>query len=313
MKIEDIKIDLTPQEVNEQSWNKEQWIKDNPVNYFKFLRVLQLTNNGLVINEIMKTVYRITRLYLPNILYKYYSLSNDHELNEKKFDTLLNKRIFMSDLKDFNDPFDGKGYFYLSEELAKIDQLKQCNGKIIDDFSSFTKCTSLTSNGINSMPMWAHYGSNHTGFCVSYDMNDKENIDLISNSFPVQYIDERIDITSMMKDYMSKICNQIASQDSLEGNKIIIDDLSLVYMSILFTNLKHQTWSYENEFRCIIGSNAPGVPFINAKPKEIFIGMNCDFDSTTKLKSIANHLGAEAYKMTFDEYNESYNLIPVLL
>ena len=43
------------------------------------------------------------------------------------------------------------------------------------------------------------------------------------------------------------------------------------YMMLLFINLKHVTWSYEKEYRCTTASNAPGVPFIKAKPKEIYV------------------------------------------
>lgn len=46
------------------------------------------------------------------------------------------------------------------------------------------------------MPMWAHYANNHAGFCVSYDM--KENKQLSGCTFPVQYTNQRIDITSLM-------------------------------------------------------------------------------------------------------------------
>ena len=43
------------------------------------------------------------------------------------------------------------------------------------------------------MTMWAHYSNNHQGLCVSYDMTVKENILLKGCTFPIQYVDKRID------------------------------------------------------------------------------------------------------------------------
>ena len=30
-------MDLSPKELDEKNWNKEQWVKDNPVDYFKYI------------------------------------------------------------------------------------------------------------------------------------------------------------------------------------------------------------------------------------------------------------------------------------
>lgn len=233
LRLEDIKIDLTPRKVDEKNWNKEQWLKENPINYFKMMAVLLQTDNSQVMLEILKVIIRITRLYLPEVLYKYYSLSDDEILNKKKFDTLEHKKIYMADATEFNDPFDGRGYYYDSMELKEIGPLKDYDGKMIDDFTSFLKSTSLTANGISSMPMWAHYGTNHAGYCVSYDMTDEDNLTLISNTFPIQYIHERVDITGFMKWYASLTIREIEKQSSLGRDNIIITDHSIIYMSLL--------------------------------------------------------------------------------
>lgn len=64
----------------------------------------------------------------------------------------------MSDVKFLNDPFDNRAYFYRPEELKKFEWLTEYDGKLIDDFAAFCKVSALTSNGVNSMSMWAHYG-----------------------------------------------------------------------------------------------------------------------------------------------------------
>ncbi|MBI6874647.1 DUF2971 domain-containing protein [Clostridium aciditolerans] len=108
---------------------------------------------------------------------------------------MLSKKVYLAEPKSFNDPFDNKAFFYRNEVLSKYDFLKSFNGKIIDDFSSYVRLSSFTSNGVNSMPMWAHYSNNHQGYCVMYNTKLRENINLLSNLFPVQYIEQRIDIT----------------------------------------------------------------------------------------------------------------------
>ena len=110
---------------------------------------------------------------------------------------MSNGEIDLSDIKDFNDPFDGKGFFYDATQLEDIERLKPHGGRLIDNFTAYIKATSLTSNGIQSMPMWAHYSNNHAGYCVSYVMI--ANLGLSSCTFPVQYTNDRLDVTSLMR------------------------------------------------------------------------------------------------------------------
>jgi hypothetical protein len=81
-----------------------------------------------------------------------------------------------------------------------------------------------------------------------------------------------------------------------------------IYASVLLNNLKHSSWSYENEFRCTVAANTAGVPYIKANPKEIYVGMNCSDDNTHHLLTIGNQLGIPVYKMYFDECSSEYEL-----
>ncbi len=307
MKIEDLHFDLPPDPVDEKNWDLETWRKEHPMDYIKAIHILNMAENGIVQAEVFKTIYQVTRLHIPDVLYKYYSLSDDNILNKKKFKTLSDGKIYMSDVKSFNDPFDGMGFFYDASKLADIDRLKPYGGKIIDDFNSFIKCTCLTANGVQSLPMWAHYGSNHRGFCVSYDT--KANLDLRSNTFPVQYTDERLDVTSLMRRQALLACNEIDRQTAMGRKRIILDDLMIVFMPLLLCNVKHTSWNYEKEFRCTMGATAPGNPYIDAKPKEMYIGMHCDPNYEKRLKEIGASWKIPVYKMDFDVCNESYELV----
>lgn len=303
MKIEDIKYKIPEEQIDEKDFDIEEWREKNPMDYFK---AMYLINNSSNRDEVFRYIYRLIRLHIPDVLFKYHSLTDNIDLNEQKLETVLQKKIFMSDVKYLNDPFDNKAYFYNTDKLKKYEFLKKHYGRLINDFSNFNKVSSLTANGVNSMPMWAHYTNNHTGFCISYDM--KSNVQLASCTFPVQYTNERIDITSFMDNQVKQMLQEKDRQLAKGKKQILLNDLSLIYLSLYFCNIKHISWSYEREFRCTVGTSAKGMPYISAVPKEIYIGMNCKPTYVDRLIKIANTLQIPAYKMKFDELDEEFKL-----
>ncbi len=303
MKIEDIQYTIPDESINEEDFDIEKWRIENPMDYLKAIFLINKATNK---NEVFKIIYRVSRLHIPDTLFKYYSLTNDTALNEQKLETLRQAKIFMSDPKYLNDPFDNKAYFYIPDKLKKHKRLKKCGGKLIDDFSAYSKVSAFTSNNVNSMPMWAHYANNHAGFCVSYDM--KSNKQLSSCTFPVQYTDQRIDITSLMDQQIQIMNKEIKIQSGAGKKEILLDDLSLVFVTLLFCNIKHLSWSYENEFRCTTGAIAPGMPYVDAMPKEIFIGLNCLPMNFDRIIRIADEFHIPVYKMMFDEMSTDFNL-----
>ena len=315
MKIEDLHYDLPTTPVDEKDFDLERWKKDYPLDYLKALYIILTADKAisgvpthLAQYASFQAIYRISRLCIPDTLYKYGSLTNDEDLNEKKFQTLLNRQIFMSDIKDFNDPFDGKAFYYNPEMLKDIGRLAEHDGRFIDDFTRFSKATSLTENDVNCMPMWAHYSNNHRGFCVAYDMKHPDNLPLFSCTYPVQYTDQRLDITSFMRNYAQNIANQVDCQIEQGQKEVVIDDLSIVYLPLLLCNVKHISWQYEREFRCTMGAIAKGMPYVDAVPKAIYIGMNCIPTHVERLKTIAKTLQIPVYQMVFEECATMFNL-----
>lgn len=181
MKIEDLHFSMPTQSANEENFDIEKWRHNHPMDYLKAIYLLYMTE-GIVKNVTFDAIYRVTRLHIPDVLYKYYSLTSNENLNEQKFQTLQQGKIFMADIKTLNDPFDGKAFFYNAEHLKEVERFVPHNGKRIDDFTVFHKAASFTKNGVNSMPMWAHYSNNHEGFCVSYDM--KKIVHCLRTLFP---------------------------------------------------------------------------------------------------------------------------------
>ena len=321
MKIEDINYTLPTTQINEKDFDKEKWLESNPIDYFKFIYVLfNTTKNSpkdipqdITMGIAFQLIYSVTRLYIPDILYKFCSFTHDEELNEKKLSTLKNKQIFMSDIKDFNDPFDGKAFFYNPNELKDIKRLTAHNGQLIDDFTSYLKGTALTENDTNCMPMWAHYSNNHQGFCVSYDMKNPDNQAMCSCTFPIQYTNQRLDITSFMKKYAKMVATEVDEQIAQGKRQVQIRDISIIYLSQYLSNIKHLTWQYEKEYRCSMGAVAKGMPYINATPKAIYIGMNCSKENCNKLIAVAKELSIPIYQMILDDLTENYSLEEKLL
>ena len=237
----------------DERFDIDKYRKENPMDYLKAVEIIKNSPTDV---EVMKTIYGITRLHIPNILYKYYYLSDNESENIIRLDTLREKKIFMAECKSLNDPFDNKAFFYRGEELECYGRLKEYKGRIIDDFSSFHRITCFTSNGYNCMPMWAHYSNNHKGYCVAYDMNENYNMLLKSCMFPVQYVDQRIDVTEIMKSHVKNLLIEKEKAEKIGEKKILINDFTVIWVSNLYSLLKHKSWSYENEFRCSVPSNS---------------------------------------------------------
>lgn len=315
MKIENLSFDLPAAPIDEKNFDLEKWRRETPMDYLKALYIFFKSDKIVdgVPSELARTVmfqaiYSVTRQYIPDTLYKYGSLTDDADLNEKKFQALLNCQIFMSDIKDFNDPFDGKAFYYDPEKLKSIDYLAAHNGRVIDDFTRFHKATSLTENDVNCMPMWAHYSNNHRGFCVAYDMKNPDNLSLSACTFPIQYTDQRLDITSFMKSYAQMVAAEVDRQQAEGKKEILINDLTIIYIAQFLCNIKHISWQYEKEFRCTMGVTAKGMPYVEATPKAIYIGMNCLPNHEERLRRIGQALQIPVHKMVFEDCASMFNL-----
>lgn len=287
----------------DEEFDLEKYRKEHPMDYIK---AIEFINEDPTNAEIQKTLYSITRLHIPNKIYKYFSLSDNEDLNKIKLNTIKDKKIYLAENADMNDPFEGKAFFYDNKKLTKYERLVHCDGKLIDDFSKYMRITSFTSESVNCMPMWAHYGSNHCGFCVEYDTNN--NLQLKGCLFPVQYTEKRIDITNIMDKVTKELIASIEKNIKNNVKEIKIDNLILMWISTYYSCIKHKSWSYENEIRCIMAQNAPGSPYINAKPSAIYIGMNCNELKKKELFDIAYELNIPLYQMVFDSKSDKYEL-----
>lgn len=309
MKLEDNQLPLQNNGVDEKSWDIEKWRNNAEADYIAMSRFLMNYREPAEKETVFQMIWQTMQLFIPDTLYKYYSLTEDSELNEKKFTTLLNQKIFLAEVKDFNDPFDCKGFFYHPEALSQSAVRKAIGGEAINNFCTTQRVASLTANGNQCMPMWAHYANNHMGFCVSYDMDDKANLKLRATTFPVQYTDQRVDITNAMESYTNMLINTFEAHLAARKKRIEINDYSLLYLFIMLCNIKHSSWAYEKEFRCTQPTETPEMPFVGAKPKEIFIGLHCKEKNSARLRSIGMECGIPVHQMWFDAKAEGYRLL----
>jgi hypothetical protein len=296
-----------------EEFDVEKWRVENPVDYIKMFNFINDLQTPLEKDYVFNEFIRISKLYLPTTLYKYYSLNDDNKLNEIKIETVKNRKVYMAKISELNDPFDSRAFYYDSNRLKSISKLEEHGGRIIDDFTSYSRISAFTANGVNSMPMWAHYANNHSGFCVSYNMNNPDNLALRSCTFPIQYSDKRFDVTDIMYDQAIKIDSLI--NDNLSKNEYIhiFEDKTIVFLILLLCNIKHLTWNYEKEFRCTIGKTKDtenGNPYTAAIPEAIYVGMNCSEYNKLQLSKIANFLSIPLYIMIFNELSSDYSLVP---
>ncbi len=97
MKIEDLKFEMLEPVTDEQNWDVEKWKHENPMDYLKAIYLLLSSSDWaqdipreIVMEIAFQDIYKVTRLYIPDVLYKFYSLTNDKKLNKRKLITLQN-------------------------------------------------------------------------------------------------------------------------------------------------------------------------------------------------------------------------------
>lgn len=118
---------------------------------------------------------------LPRALFKYRSLSS---INTYKI--FVNKKLYFSTPKDFNDPFDCKINAVISDEddfalsLAKYGSNEGVMPAIENGYDiNNTIDKVLNSKGICSFSkkkdnilMWSHYADSHRGICLEFDITE---------------------------------------------------------------------------------------------------------------------------------------------
>ncbi|MFR4980087.1 MAG: DUF2971 domain-containing protein [Clostridium neonatale] len=266
--------------------------------------------NNIVEKEGLDSAIKYKNEYIPKRLFQYNALldkryNNYIEKNEKRLESLKENKIYVTNYRCFNDPFE---FEMLSVDMDKL-QKENYDIKEIDKFLNAFKNKILVAcfTTINdNMSMWAHYANNHKGYCVEYEITNTEKI------YPVFYEQFRNnnskELTNMVRelyDYYSNLNNH-----KEEFYKIF----SYFYLSLC---CKNKFWEYENEYRMLyktdeIEVNTEKVIKIEDEDmnvKSIYIGYKCEDYYVNELINISKKIKCNVYKMDFNKYGVDYKLI----
>ena len=133
---------------------------------------------------------RYKAAFIPNRLYKYYSLGDDPALNELKLETLSRGEVYLSKMEEFNDPFEGKALYFNKSLLEEKGWSRSLIETVSDTLRNNYRiaCFCNAEEKEQNMPMWAYYANNHQGFCVEHTFN----LDYMTFLYPVSYEPKRI-------------------------------------------------------------------------------------------------------------------------
>lgn len=235
----------------------------------------------------------------PKIIYKF------HKLNEYLIDLLESNSLWFSSQNDLNDPYDCK--YALSDKLVD-EIFRQASSDFIKDLKSKQShfsvrseeeffemmrpilksqelmsglynqflfgekglrwCVCCFTTDFTNELMWAHYGDNHRGACLEFDLSECPNL------FP----------------YLRKV---VYNDDFPEINSL--DELSDILVK------KRKAWEYEKEWRII--SNVHGKHSFEKKAlKRIIFGLNSDRTKIEQVRKVCETNGfkdVEFKKMEF--------------
>ena len=213
---------------------------------------MSMITNKLKNHVLKQTLDEIDKGSVPKNIYKYYFI------NENFKNCMTGKYFWCSSPSNFNDPYDTMYNRNSHVSIHQIpgqdeDDVKQAFVEIFNQTAKEQRisCFSdLDSKKSKEILMWSHYGDNHKGVCVKYDLRKllKHWIIHFPNTFffPIKYTTEYPDIPYQ---YV--------------GDGIVITRLD-------FLRTKYLEWDYEQEYRVFHTANK--LPFPEDAVLEIRFG-----------------------------------------
>jgi hypothetical protein len=172
----------------------------------------------------------------------------------------------------------------LNDEMEKIPKQLAAGSRESTILTSFTEKN-------DSIIMWSHYASNHSGFCIEYnfkELGQKNTTNILL--YPVIYQDKLIDITKYL----------LTADDTLYNNAI----------TLLAAITKSTEWEYEKEWRLLIpfGISKNEMNWVTPIPKAIYMGSKIDPNNEVIISEIARHKKIRLFKaeMVHDEFKITF-------
>lgn len=166
--------------------------------------------------------------------------------NYNNLRSIEKNNLYLSEIGKMNDVFEGLTLAHPSQEI---------NFKDLYDLVYLKSF----SEKKESLLMWSHYGDNHKGLCVEYDLKhltnqvggQNTNHDILWHLFPVVYLENRIDDKSAFEKlkYASKSIEDY--KHDLKNKNFHDDNIWHEDIKSLFL-MKSEEWEYEKEWRIAV-------------------------------------------------------------
>lgn len=222
---------------------------------------------------------------IPDKLYKFISLDGS-EYDAKKFETLQTGCLWFCGADMMNDPYEHKGMKIDRDMLyaAGIPHEVISGLEGIFDTRDY-EMVSLSASDYNNLPLWAYYTNGSRGYCVEYNVVNKNAI------HEVLYEKEKVIVGKLLIEAV-----QYAKR-AMSGDRTAKDKADS-YLKILMQNmfLKDLSWSHEKEYRIVhpilkcAGENIP-INCVGLQVSRIISGLNCASSDKEKLNEISNSMG----------------------
>ena len=290
---------------DENDWKKELLAK----------MIIGITGSSIEKTRVYDEIGYFYQCYAPASLYKYYS---DTKLN---FETIKNNSMWYSAPCNFNDIFDcnisiddekifnnalnlfpdKRGVRTGSPMWKKLkEEINRGLYMLETQFNELRNTTGIScfSEREDSLLMWAHYGNNHRGICVEYNLLNI-NKELGFTAVPIIYSNDRTCFDS------------IESYGEKDIWKFFIESLTS----------KSMEWNYEKEWRIIrdqvaCGSqwdvNKKGALLKMIRPDSIILGCATNLEFEKEIMRYCDDNKIKLYKMKKDQYEYKLNKIPIL-
>lgn len=221
--------------------------------------------------------------YIPNFIYKYYSLEcNNSELDEMKIKSLINDQIWFSQYNQFNDPNEFKN---MKADAASNTGWNEICDWYYNIYKSFMKIASFSDINPEYDLMWQKYGNSGKGYCCKYKVNNNRSF------MPAFYLNTNV---NPIKTYMSYF-QELQHASSNDKRKNIINEKYSIMMKI-FASCKDNIWKNEREYRAFV------CHMINTKNENINLEyLGIEIDTIYIGDKLPNHLKKRLIKVANDK------------
>jgi Protein of unknown function (DUF2971) len=241
--------------------------------------------------------------HIPKHLFKYMGAT------KYSFENFYDDKFFMSYPSQYNDPYDSLFSLIVDEvEDGNLDRIYHADvhsgeGNILDyiirenelreegaRWRDTIKCCSFSEVN-DSILMWSHYADNHKGICIEYDFKNVSNRSSENELYPIRYEQRIVKVD-------------------------LSDDFDNIYVPLIASIVKSDSWKYEKEWRIVIlsdqgFSDEEGNTFVKSpKPAAIYLGANVSLSDRNRYLDLAIQKGINAYSVRINPRKFRLEMLP---